>query len=112
MKIDLGKKMDMEAMPQPVSVSQSEMHYPTLYLDLPSGSGKDLPEEGTMTVEFKRESYTESERNGKKTCSVSLSIKSLDNIEGEKSDEYERTKAEAALDKAKKDVEEADEENE
>jgi hypothetical protein len=80
--IDLGKKMESPMMAVTSEKSEEkELYYPSLYLDW---DGKyDLPEEGEMTVKFKRRSVTNSERDGKKHQSVELEILSIEDASEE-----------------------------
>ncbi len=79
--IDLGKTMDM-SMPEPCCThSPKEKHYPSLYLDWEKDY--DLPEEGTMTVTFKRRSMTKSTTEKGVRYSVELEIQSIDEVESD-----------------------------
>lgn len=77
--IDLGRPS-----PEPCCVSEAprpdpEKYYPSLYVD-GGDELKKLPEEGQMTVTFERESVTATDRDGKKSVSVCLKIKSIDKV--------------------------------
>ena len=80
--IDLGRSG--ECCPCPISVSDkpAEKHYPSLYLDGDDELAK-IPEGGSMTVTFERESLTKTDRDGKKSVSVCLKIKSIDKVRAE-----------------------------
>lgn len=86
--IDLGKKWDGPmALPEaPGKDEESKVHYPCLYVDTKEGSDlADLPDEGTMTVRYKIVSRTLSEREGKKSASLSIDVQKILDVEGEKS---------------------------
>jgi hypothetical protein len=74
--IDLGRK-GYGAIPAPATIDSDEPHYPTLYIDYEGGELTSLPDSGEMTVKFRVNSRTESERDGKKSCSLSLDIKRI-----------------------------------
>jgi hypothetical protein len=92
--IDLGRK-GYGAIPAPATLDSDETHYPTLYIDYEGGELKNLPDSGEMVVKFRVNSRTESERDGKKSCSLSLDIKRILSV---KASEAPRKSREAELD--------------
>lgn len=75
--IDLGRKPDDLSCPCPVAKSEGpRVYYPSLYLE-GTGELKDLPESGTLTIRFKRVSKSETEREGKKRCTVELEVREI-----------------------------------
>jgi len=72
--INLGSKRGES----PMTVSESKgPYYPTLYVSGIDG-GADIPDgEFTFTGKAKRISKTETERNGKETCSFELEVMEL-----------------------------------
>jgi len=85
----------MPSMPDMDSKEDSKKAYPRLYID---GGDElaDLPEYGQMTVTFDRESLIKTDRDGKKTVSVCLEIKSIDKT---RATVVEKEDASKALDK-------------
>jgi hypothetical protein len=74
-------------------------YYPSFHYDGPKEL--DLPEEGTMTVKFKRTGRSESERDGKVNYSCSIDVLSIESVEGEEDDAPSKSydDASSALDK-------------
>ncbi len=80
--IDLGRKSSMASCPCEPS-KPDEKYFPTLYLDW--DDDYELPESGTMVVKFIRTRETNTtEKSGKKTQSVSLDIKKIISVKGDK----------------------------
>lgn len=99
--IDLGRKSNMPETVSPAGESDSKdkMHYPTLYID--GGAELDgLPDEGEMTVKYKKASKTTSERDGESTTCVTLDILQILDAEASEGDEPENEdqSRESALD--------------
>ena len=91
--IDLGRKTENTpmAVSMPESPGKECCHYPCLYID---GGPElaDLPASGVMEIAFKRNSCTVTDRDGKKTTSVSLDVLKILEVEadaslGEKSED-------------------------
>jgi hypothetical protein len=64
----------------------------------------DLPEEGTMTIKFKRTSREERDRDGKKRYSYSVDVLGIDKVDGAKAEVDDKPaksydEASSALDK-------------
>lgn len=93
--IDLGRKSEG---PLGLPEKPSEKYYPSLYVDGDKELA-DLPECGTMTVYFKVNSRTTSERDGKTTSSISLEIQQILDVESDEDETSERKSTEATLDK-------------
>lgn len=109
MSIDLGKTMDGPLEPATAADSQkSKTYYPSLYID-GSAALKGLPESGTMTVAFKRCSQTVSERDGKTSCSVSLDITKILEIEPDASTGAEKKDTVSILEDMAEEMEDKDE---
>lgn len=80
--VKLGVKFDddspEDAIPSPES--ESKVHYPTLYIDVPEGEDLgDLPEEGEVTIKYRitRDSVEKVKRAGKdtkKTRSIAMDV--------------------------------------
>lgn len=80
--IKLGHKMSSPAMPtSPSPPSEDQMYYPCLYLEW--DKSYDLPDEGTMTVRFKKKAESTSTRNGETRQTVELDITAIEDVEGE-----------------------------
>ncbi len=83
---DLGKKMRppsvLNAIPDNLK-EEEPVHYPQLYLD--SDESYDIPESGTMTVNFKRVSEVTRDEDGKISCCVTLDITKIVSVEADKS---------------------------
>lgn len=80
MKIDLGYSYDGPT--EPVNLKSSPTkHYPTLHIDCGDVFLNGLPEEGEMTVTYKITSRNTNMRDGKTTCSVSLEIREINDVE-------------------------------
>lgn len=80
MKIDLGvtPSKGEPSLSAPVSVGDSgPPYYPSLYMSFPDSRLDGLPEEGTITFRYKTVATTESERNGKESCSVELELRKI-----------------------------------
>lgn len=107
MKIDLGKKIDGPCCPVPSGSNNT--YYPSLYLE-GTGSLKDIPESGTLTIRFKRVSQTERERNGDKSCSVELEVREI--IGADAGDAETEKSGEDALDELAKALKDGDYEDE
>lgn len=75
--IDLKIKMESASIPEP-----PDDYYPTVHIERKEPF--ELPEEGTMTVTFKRISVEDSERDGKKRFSCTLELRSIDKVNGKK----------------------------
>ncbi len=85
MAIDLSESNDY---PSPMSVSdiKQEKHYPGLHLSCDEDI--DLPEEGEMTVTFKRRNMTErTDKDGNCTYSYDLDICSIESVDGKELEE-------------------------
>lgn len=81
--IDLGRKSQSMGCPCVETSKPDEKYYPTLYLDW--DDDYELPESGTMVVKFIRTRETNTtEKSGKKTQSVSLDIKKIVSVKGDK----------------------------
>jgi len=84
--LDLGKKMRppsvLNAIPDNMK-EEEPVHYPQLYLD--SDKSFDIPESGTMTVNFKRVSEVTRDEDGKMSCCVTLDITKIVSVEADKS---------------------------
>lgn len=105
--IKLGRKGGMY--PEPASSGNSEMHYPSLYID--GEKELDLPDEGTMTIRFKKTNESASKsRDGKENYSCGLDVLEISNVKGSKPDnEDESESGEDALDRLKKEAEAGEE---
>jgi hypothetical protein len=75
-------------------------HYPCLHIDCGSSLLKNLPDEGEVTIRFKVTSRNTNERDGKKTCSLTLEAREILDVDVESEDEEES--GESALDKLAK----------
>lgn len=62
----------------------SEEHYPSFHYEGEQDLG--LPDEGEMTVKFRKTSSSTSERDGHKRYSCTVEVKKILNVEGEKDD--------------------------
>lgn len=78
---------------------RKEKYYPSLYLTW--DSEYDLPDSGTMTVKFEKKSESTTKRDGDKSQSVELEIKSIESVEEGAPEEKEEGRGEA-LDKIAK----------
>jgi len=97
--IDLGRS----GMGAEVAMSSpAEKHYPTLYLEW--DEKYDLPDSGTMTVKFKKNSETNTKRKGEEHQTVSLDILEITSVKGKKSSPAEEDAGDI-LDRLKNDVE-------
>jgi hypothetical protein len=100
--IDLGQKSETETGPVPVSMPESPgkecCHYPCLYID---GGPElaDLPASGVMEIAFKRNSCTVTDRDGKKTTSVSVDVLKILEVEADASLGEEAEDTDDVLDK-------------
>ncbi len=87
--IDLG----CEGPNCPISVSSQdkpETYYPTLHIDASENSDlAKLPDEGEMEIKFCVKSRTITERDGKKTVSLSIEVRSIEDVEASEVDEEE-----------------------
>lgn len=79
MSIDLGKKDETGSCPCPCGTEKgkSEVRYPTLYLDSEKSDLKELPESGTMTVQFKRVSWEERKTEKETRYSCVLEVQKI-----------------------------------
>jgi hypothetical protein len=96
MSIDLDQK---DSYPEVVkNTADTRKYFPTFRY---SGKELDLPDEGEMTIRFKVVERTESERDGKKTCSYTIEVQSIEDVEEESDDSPTKSYDEAgsALDK-------------
>jgi len=97
-------KMDMD---------MDAMHYPSLYID--SDKELSLPDEGTMTIKFKKVgSSTNKPRDGKESHSCTVDVLEISNVKGgaSKSKSKDEESSSDALDRTRKEVEaEKDEDN-
>jgi hypothetical protein len=96
MSIDLEQK---DSYPEVASTaSENRKYFPSFHY---SGKELDLPNEGEMTIRFKVTERTESDRHGKKTCSYTLEVQSIEDVEEENDDSPTKSYDEAgsALDK-------------
>lgn len=64
--VDLGRKISEPSCCAPVKESKDRVYYPTLYIE--TKSPLKLPEEGTITLRYKKVGY--SERNDHYTCEI------------------------------------------
>lgn len=102
--IKLGRKGG-PCCPEPMKSDSEEMHYPSFYVD---GDKKlDLPEEGTMTVKFRKTSESNSKgRDGKEHYSCSIDVMEVSNVKGTKaSEDKNEESASDALDRLKNEAE-------
>jgi len=114
--IDLGKKPSDLGVPMPASESDKmpETIYPSLYLEWEKPYG--FPDEGTMTVKFKKRSE-ENRKTGDKTVQrVELDILEILDTEGKDIPDKEEEDSGDVLDKemkklSKKKVDKTDEED-
>lgn len=92
-----------ESMPtEPMKMDSDEMHYPSLYID--SDKKLDIPDEGTMTIKFKKVgSSTNKPRNGKESHSCTVDVLEISNIKGGKSESKNEDSGDA-LDRVKDEV--------
>jgi hypothetical protein len=80
MSVTLGKKSDL--MPPSVAQSNSQVFYPSVYLENIEGLPM-IPEEGTITFKFKRRSVSATKRDaGESTVTVTLDLTSLEDVTG------------------------------
>jgi hypothetical protein len=80
MAIDLSESNDY---PSPISMSEmsKEKHYPGLHISCDEDI--DLPDEGEMTVTFKRRNATErTDKDGNCTYTYDLDICSIESVDG------------------------------
>lgn len=78
--IKLGKQYKDCGAPHGAILKGEEegLHYPNLYIDLDEEA--DIPEEGTMTVKFKRVRKSEDERMGETKFGYELEIHSIEGV--------------------------------
>lgn len=101
--IDLGKKMD-EMISSPESKPSDETFYPTLYLEWEKPY--NFPDEGTMTVRFKKTSEETRKRNGGETGQrVNLDILEILDTKATKGEEKEEESTGDVVDREMKKVE-------
>lgn len=81
--IDLGVSYD-EIVP-PVKEMKQEAHYPTLHIE--SNKKIDFPEEGVMTIHFRKTGFSVSDRNGGKHYSCTIEAREILDIEAKDYDE-------------------------
>lgn len=90
----------------PTKVDEDAVHYPSLYID---SEGKlDIPEEGTMTIKFKKvSSSTNKPREGKEQHSCTIDVMEISDIKGGKGKSKDKDEESSgdALDRVKKEVE-------
>lgn len=83
----------------PVDLSEPpEESYPSLYLSDIEGI-ESLPEEGEAVIRYKRRSITETEREGKESCSVELEIQAI-KPSGKKTPDSHRKPADSEMEDA------------
>lgn len=85
--IKLGRKAGEP--PMGMTMSQSETHYPSFYVDNVPGI-ESLPDEGVMTIRYKVCSKNTSERDGKKSVSVSIDVVAIEDAEASEAGEKEK----------------------
>lgn len=108
--IDLGSKPPGDPMSYPMKMDRSK-YYPTLHLDW--DNEYDLPDSGTMEVTFNKTSESKSTHNGKTRYSVTLEIKSIEEVSkksGDDEDAGESEPDESTGDRLDRMAKEADEE--
>lgn len=66
------------------SESSPRKYYPNFHCE--GETDIELPEEGTMTIKFKRTSREERDKNGKKRYSYSVDVLGIDKVDGVKSE--------------------------
>jgi hypothetical protein len=101
MKIDLGSTYDMPEMPI-MAKSQSDKpakHYPTLHIDCGDVLLENLPDSGVMEINFKVVSRSCNERDGKKSCCVTLEVREITDVEEKEEADDAPENATSALDK-------------
>lgn len=78
--ISLGSKPEGPccATPEP----SKSMYYPSVYMNLDDARLSNLPDGGTITFKFNKRSYTESTRDGKKSCSCELELQEVTDFDG------------------------------
>jgi hypothetical protein len=83
MKIDLGTVYDSPSMAMPEMPSKPEQnkHYPTLNIECGDVMLNGLPDEGVIELRYKVTSRSCNERNGKKTCCITLEAREILDIE-------------------------------
>lgn len=100
----------MESMPTPAMHSDSELHYPTLYIDGAKGESPKLPDEGEMTIKFRKVSESQSKGKDGSRFSIGLDVIEICSVKGgPKEDEGES--GEDALDRLKKEAESGEEDD-
>lgn len=79
--------------------SSDEKYYPSFHYE--GDKELDVPEEGTMTIRFKRTGRSESEHDDKVRYSCSIDVLSIESVEGESDDSPSKSydEASSALDK-------------
>ncbi len=98
--ITLGKPDIGGAIPFPTSPRDPEMYYPCVHIDLPEGV--ELPDEGTITFQYKMNRVTEDVKN-EKTC-ADMDLTALVDVKADKSSKKEEYGGDA-LDKLKAELE-------
>ena len=78
--ISLGSKLEGPCCPAPEP--SKSMYYPSVYMNLDDSRLSDLPDSGTITFQFNKRSYTESTRDGKKSCSCELEFQAVTDFDG------------------------------
>ena len=86
--IDLGKKMDVSPMPVGGEKSSDEIFYPSLYLEWEKPY--NFPDEGTMTVRFKK-TEENTKKGGKPAQRVNLDILEILDTQAGKGETDEET---------------------
>lgn len=81
--IDLGVSYD-EKMPS-VKEMKQEAHYPTLHIE--SDEKIDFPDEGVMTIHFRKTGFSVSDRNGGKHYSCTIEAREILDIEAKDYDD-------------------------
>lgn len=109
--IDLGSTSgDLRS---PLATSIKEKYYPTLHLDW--SEDYELPESGTMEITFNKTAESKSKHGGKTRYSVTLEIKSIEEVSDKSGDEEDADEGESdestgdRLDKMAKDAEDQQE---
>lgn len=94
LNIELGEKIS-EPSTATMSSSKDKMYYPELHLT--SDEELDIPETGTMVIQYKKVGY--SSRNGKHTCDLEVhKVISADETKGPSAPSKRDKSAEEALD--------------
>jgi hypothetical protein len=92
--IDLAMKYNMAD--GPVEIDKDDVHYPTFHYE--SKKKVDFPEEGEMTIKFKkvRSEHSSSDRGERYSCTIE--VREIVDMEGEKINEPKKSSAREAED--------------